>query len=492
VKVLQHLTSVRISDPTLDLSKTIPDEENETDVPLCNVTIRHERFSELVDQSFHEVQSKPALVRHWLDCTAGIIVITPYRHITKMTLLKEVASCKAVSFPGLFLYFARGKLMSRLHEVLEFFDCLRAPLRITENSAALLIGDFLRQFKTVGCRECFFNCILRFHNGKAQFYITDLTLSCDDHVRLFTETITISTPSRSTNLCSEQSSLKFLRSLCCHQLRNAQAFKDLGAVFRNCKHLNTIEFARCGIGFCELLEQIPNGSTCSLIIGWDPLHRRGIEMPRPAYSLTSVEGEKLAGVLPRFNVTVLTLLLGHCCAAAVNKLVCSITHKSLQVLRLHGLALTPVAAAALGRSLPEMSSLKTLELSTLNGSNLQMKELEALFGGINKTYPALNWLSLMNFNVRGSLAPLTKRVHFFPNLTRLALLLINMDERDLRGLLESLRSIPNLNMLILVSNPLGSRDTVHSIVKQALPRVSLLYWQYQVHPFSEESRHVLW
>ena len=78
VKVFQHLTSVRISDPTLDLSKAIPDVENETYVPLCDVTNRHVRFSYLLDQFFLEIQSRAALVRHWLNCTAGIILITPY------------------------------------------------------------------------------------------------------------------------------------------------------------------------------------------------------------------------------------------------------------------------------------------------------------------------------------------------------------------------------------------------------------------------------
>ena len=239
VKVFQHLTSVRISDPTVDLSKTIPDEENETDVPLSDVTDRHVRFSDLACLSFQEVQSKDALVKHRLDCTAGIILITPDRqfsqHIPKMTLSNKVASCKALFFyrdPRLLFPGDDSLHMSRLHDILEFFDCLHVPLRITENSAALLIEDFLRQFKTVGCEECFY-CILCFHNGKAQFYITDLKLYCDDHVRLFTETMAISTPSRSTNLCSKQSCLKFLGYLGCCKIVNLQSFKDLGAVFRN-------------------------------------------------------------------------------------------------------------------------------------------------------------------------------------------------------------------------------------------------------------------
>ena len=132
--------------------------------------------------------------------------------------------------------------MTRLYDVLDFFDCLHVPLRITENSAALLTGDFVRQFNTVGCEECCFNYILRFHNGEAQFYITDLVLRCDDHVRLFTETIAISTPSRSTNMYPKQSCLKFLRYLGCFEIAILKAFKELVAVFRNCEHLKTIKF----------------------------------------------------------------------------------------------------------------------------------------------------------------------------------------------------------------------------------------------------------
>ena len=360
--------------------------------------------------------------------------------------------------------------MSWLYDVLKFFDCLHVPLRITENSAALLIKDFLRQFKTVGWEECCFNGFLHFHNGKAHFYITDLKLCCDDHVRLFTETITISTLSRSTNLCSKQPCLKFLTSLDCCEIHNAQTFKDLGVVFRNCKHLKTIQFQQCGPGICELLDQIPNNSTCSLKIAI-PL----IQCDHP-YSLTSVEAEKLAGLLPRFNVIALDLELVDFCVAAVNKFVCIITHKTLRVLRLRGISLTPAAAAALGRSLPEMSSLRRLELTGVNGSILQVEEMEALFEGINETFSALERLSLGNFNARGSLAPLTKRVHFFPNLRILSLRNLNMDERDFRGLLESLTSIPNLKVLQQHGNPLGSRDRVHSIEQQALPEVVLNYW----------------
>jgi len=452
VKVFQHLASVRISDPALDLSKTIPDEEKETDVPLCDVTRRHVNFNDLVDDSFKEVQSRATLVRLWLDCTAGIILVTDLRpfpqHIPKLTLLNEVASCKALIF---YRYYDRYRLfsnqgrdsMSKLYDVLALFDCLHVPLRITENSADLLIGDFLRQFNTVGCSDCGFDCILRFHYGKVQSYITGLKLWCNDHARLFTETFTISTPLCCTNLCSKQLCLKFLRSLDFYHLVGAQSFKSLGAVFRNCKHLKTIEFDGYALGICELLDPVPNSSKCFLAIGTDSGRPRSfVSTTKP----TSVEVEKLAGILPRFNVTDLDLKLYYCCAAAVNKLVSSITHRTLQILTLRGLSLTPAVAAALGRSLPKMSLVK-LELIGLNESVSQVVEMEALFGGINKTYPALEWLNVQSFNARGSPASLTKRVHFFPNLYRFVLLGLNVDDCELHGLLESLRSLPHLKIL---------------------------------------------
>ena len=362
--------------------------------------------------------------------------------------------------------------MRVIYDVLEFFDCLHVPLRITENSAALLTGDFLRQFKTVGCNDCWFNCFLRFLSGKAQFNITDLALRCDHHVRLFTETIAISTPSRSTNLCSKKSCLKFLRYLGCFYIVIAETFEDLGAVFRNCKHLKTIQFQGCGNAMYKLLDHIPNSSTCSLKIDCDRSYTFN------AHPLRSVGVEKLAVFLPRFNVTSLRLEFYSCCAAAVNKLVCSITHETLRELALRNVKLTPGTAAALGRSLPKMVSLKKLELTGAYNSSFQPEKMEALFGGINETFSALEQLTLSNFNARGSLAPLTKRVHFFPKLTKLALCSLNMDERDLRGLLESLRSIPNPPRLYLDGNPLGSQARVESMVQQALPQVFLWYHEW--------------
>ena len=114
----------------------------------------------------------------------------------------------------------------------------------------------------------------------------------------------------------------------------------------------------------------------------------------------------------------------------------------------------------------------------MDGSILEAEEMEALFLGINKTLPSLQKLTLWDFNARGRLAALNRHFQFFPNLLHVRLELLNMDEHDLRGLLKSLTSCPNLKSLDLNYNPLGSLDRIQSIVKQALPQVDLDYWPF--------------
>ena len=73
IKVLEHLKSVRISDPIINLSKTIPDVEVETDLPLYHVTCGNNRSNNLVCNSFREVQPKPEFLSHFL-----IALVKPY------------------------------------------------------------------------------------------------------------------------------------------------------------------------------------------------------------------------------------------------------------------------------------------------------------------------------------------------------------------------------------------------------------------------------
>ena len=136
-----------------------------------------------------------------------------------------------------------------------------------------------------------------------------------------------------------------------------------------------------------------------------------------------------------------------------------------KILKLGVTSLTPAVAAMLGRILPHLSSLQELDLFGEDGTILEAAEVETLFGGFSKTTP-LHTLSCVDFSARGRLAPLFRSFRFFPNLVKLKLEMLNMDEHDLRGLLESFQFTPNLQELDLSKNPLG--HAVTSIVPHVI------------------------
>ena len=128
---------------------------------------------------------------------------------------------------------------------------------------------------------------------------------------------------------------------------------------------------------------------------------------------------KLASLLPQFN-SISHLKLSFV-DAEVDALITSITHKSLKELTLSGIILTPTAAAALGRSLPEMTSLETLVLDAAwNQGSLQTVDTEALFCRFNKLLP-LHYLRLENLNTdEQNFVRLLKRLRFLPNFEELS------------------------------------------------------------------------
>ena len=441
VMVFQHFASVRISDQTLDLSKTIPDVENEAGVPLCHVTDRHESFSGLVDECFREVHSKPELLSNFVDCTGGIVLATRHRPLCELMpqvddLTERVQNCV---FLFDFISFDDDGEGSVMYKSLEFLNCLQMPLTIPGRSKVVTVEDLVRKVQ-IRHSPCFFSFILCLRNGQFQCYITNLFLNCDHHARLFTESTMDSVPSVSASFCSEQSCLKFLNSLHCYNL-SGQTVKALGAVIQSCKQLSKIQVEESGDDICDLLEQVPNPRKCSLSIG------PSTKGPDIGVRLTSAATVKLSCLLPRFkNIIVLDLDLNECRSVAVDKLVTSITHTTLERLVLSGISLTSQAAAALGRLLPELSSMLDLELTGVCKGILQAEEVEKLFGGFNKTLP-LSKLTFCDFNVGGCLAPLTRSFCFFPSLTELNLERLNMDEHDLCGLLENVRFIRSVTAL---------------------------------------------
>ena len=143
VKVFQHLTSVRISDPTLDLSKIVPDVENETVVPLCDVTDRHERFSNVVYDSFQEVNSKAELFSHWFDCNGRIFLETTERPLPD--LIPKVDDFTKLAHSRGAQVIVPSNLM--LDKLLKFLDCWHKPISDSESSEVFTVEDFLGKFK---------------------------------------------------------------------------------------------------------------------------------------------------------------------------------------------------------------------------------------------------------------------------------------------------------------------------------------------------------
>ena len=432
----------------------------------------------LVLNCFREVSSEAELVKHWFDCTGGIVLLTKPvgpELLPKPERLIEAAHSWGFYFHDfkslLKLQFEGENPVNWLYQTVKVLNLFHIPLRITESSEVLKLGDFLTKFMSIRCLgRCIFNSVLHCRGGQIQCYIIDLKLICVPHIRMFTKAAaTISIQSLTANMCSNQSCLKFLTSLTLlFDYRN----EDLGAMFRNCRHLQRITLHGIGDYTCDILEQVPNRDTCNLNIG---PYIYGC-------SLTSFGAEKFAALLPRFpNISILNLDLGDCCAEAVTKLVNSITHNTLEGLSLCEISFTSAAATALGRAIPEMTLLKSLELTGKEGSILHAEEIEALFGQFNKEL-CLNMLSFEHFHVRGNLAPLTKSFRFFPELRRLSLKRLDMDGDDLCLLLDSFRFIPNLFALSLEGNPLG--HAVTSIVPHLinLPELNLL----DIHNCSEE------
>ncbi|XP_020612580.1 uncharacterized protein LOC110050941 [Orbicella faveolata] len=459
-KVFEHFSSVR----TRDLSMTIPDADNKTDVPPYDLTKEHWRFSDLAFNCFREVKSKTELLSGFLDCFGGIVPVPNEVLLSQFMPNVKNVSTLAHSRTFAFRFHPHDELSIPSKSLEQFLNCIHGSLRITENTEVHKVSDFLEDFQSISERganwdsRCSFHFILRFRNGELQFYITNLFLNCDDHARLFTETSDISVPSVAANLSLKDSCLKFTRSLQWRLKVRAETMKGLGTAVRNCRHLNCIDVAatkeltrgNCIVirdnedSVCHLLEQVPNPNKCSLKLGSFTAPANSRLKYFRAVRLTSAGAERLASLLPRFNnVSVLNLSLVD---TEVDALITNISRKSLKILRLSGIILTPAAATTLGRSLPEMSSLESFEVIGVNGRIVQSKEMEALFDGFYKTLP-METLAFSGFSVKGCLPALVKSFLFFPNLKKLYVGKFSMDEHNLFGLLESLSFIPSLRVL---------------------------------------------
>ena len=369
-KVFRHLKSVRISDPSLDLSKAIPDVENETDEPLSDVTKRQRKFRDLVLFSFTEVESEAELSSSCLDSLGSILLVSdsfPNYLLEKAIdtnswslVLNEGDQSRLNRALG---YGGGGNLIPKLNNMVKIL--------FTKGSKFLKVAQFLEKFNNICfyC-NCDFSSVLCFRNGQVFFYITKLKLQCESHVRLFTDNVV---PLHTVHSTSEWLCVKFLKTLSCKS--TPLSMKSLGAVIKHCSHLERIvckfdcdyfdsddsddenfdsDDSHTHDSVCYFLEQVPNPSVCSLSIKF--------------CTLSSTGAVNFASLLPRFeNVTLLRLFLVKCSTDAVARLVAAFKHKTLKelVLQIGEIHLTSAVVEALCQSVPELLALERLSIVTV-------------------------------------------------------------------------------------------------------------------------------
>ena len=448
VKVLTHLSTVRANDSSVDVSKLMPGDETETDLPWAGFTLRHSQFNDLVLDCFQEVSLAPDLIEHVFGCTGGIIV--QERPVDRGLVLKPEVLTQQATHSWAFYFinplterrrwlwpFAFANSVRNLYQSVQFLDLLDIPLRMVRNSKELKLGDFLTKFRLSPCTHCSFASVLCCTDGKMMVYITDLKLICDTHTSMFTEAAAVvCDQSVSAKMCSSQPCLKFLTSLRYIFHGNGELLKELGVMVRKCKHLQGIEYDVDGDYVVEDL-LCPNSSETAMAI------------------------------------------------------VSSISPESLGEVSLRNINLTTSAAATLGKSLSKMTFLRRLQLTGpyYIGSHDCFLKLNTLFEGFNHVRH-LEELLLSRICVVDSFAPLTEKFRFFPDLKKLMLEDVNLDGDGLCLLLEGSRFIPNLQHLDLSHNPLGRAVRVIASYLDKLPELRKLLIYDRSGDGSEDLKYV--
>ena len=484
-KVFKHLELVRMSDPSLDLTATVPDVE-ETDKPLSEVTERHRTFFRLVWNSFEEVQSKGELSRNCYDCVGGVFLEGNFPF--ELLQLKDCNSCRSTDWSIHFDFTSELPIpyyFLHKHRPLVTLKTLERLKKV--NTEIPKMCDFVKRFMYCNCGfiskldSCRFTAILGYNSGKVRFFIRELQLLCFNHAKVFIEADGITTVTDFSTLRSGLFSLKFVTRLQVYDnfLDNCNAEEPL-ALIRNCgKRLNIIELRNRKPAFdwmVRLRQEIPTlTEKCSWKIGGlceDALEKQ-VFGPFLSCVLTPKGAEQLTSLLPHFRNTItLCLHVGHCSSSAAAKLVESITHEQLQHLVLRELTMTPNLAAALGRSLPTLTSLRFLKLK---GATKQSSE-EVVDVKLSFSLDKLKKLSLGCFSLRKNFTTFIESLQFSPSLLELDLRKLNLNGNDVCSLLESVsRHNRRLRILDLRGNPLG--DSVTSIIPyiRNLPRLHELW-----------------
>ena len=465
-KVFKHLESIRTSDQSVDLTTTVPDVEKETDEPLSEVTKRHDSFYCLVRNSFREVKSKAVLSRNCFDCFGGVFLSTD-----PLSELLKLMDCNSFSF----------HFTARYSDCLELFKLLSETFESLKNETTEFpeICDFVKGFVDVECPifqpDCDFSAILTYHCGRVHFYIRDLRLLCRNHATVFFKSGQVTKVSDSSSLFNFLTRVRLSDGL-----DNCFAEKYWEIVRNYGKRLNKIEICAESNWLVRILQEIPRpAEKCSLKIG-SLGSQKMVESLAPTFvsrfkQLTSEGAEQLALLLPQFKSEIsLFLNMGSCSSLAAETLVQSITHEQLQDLVFEELTMTSALAAALGQSLPKLTSLRMLKLGCVRNSITQVVDAKLLFGLSKLAH--LEELYLSCFNMQENFITFIQSLQSSPNLMRLELLKLNLNGNDVCSLLESVsHHNPRLQGLGLEGNPLG--DSVTSIIPyiKNLPSLSELW-----------------
>ena len=141
-KVFEHLSLVR----TKDISATIPDEDNQTDVPLYDLTEKHWWFSDLAFNCFREVDSKIELLCRFLDCFGEIVPVS--HRVLRSQLMPNVKDVSTLGHSRTFAFRVRDSLLGYIpYKTLEqFIHCFHIP-EITESTESHRIGDFVEKLR---------------------------------------------------------------------------------------------------------------------------------------------------------------------------------------------------------------------------------------------------------------------------------------------------------------------------------------------------------
>ena len=442
----KHLKSVRISDPSLDLSKTVPDVENETDAPLSDVTERQWQFSDLVLDLFERVESKADLSRPCLDCLGSVLLLRARRSFPEDLLLRT----KEANPLSLVFGKTSGFFINPTDSVLTLNNEV-VKMLVTDGSENLNVAEFLEKFLSIrNCKECCFFSVLCFRDGQVYLYITHLRLSCKDHVRLFSSNVLFS---HAVHSYSGQLFLKFLKTLKCPTFRCSM--KGLGEVIKHCNHLERVEISSQDNSLHYLLEQVPNPHKCSLSIRFSELS-----------SIAAVR--KLASLLPRFEtVTHLDLNLAKCSAKSATRLITAIKHKTLEELELSGLRLKRAGA---GNSLSELSTLRILKISCL--PDFSDEALTRLLATIK--HKTLEELELREVHLTAAVAETLGQS--LPELSALKRFEISClpdcSDETLTRLLAAIKQITRLKILAL--RDINLTSAVVEALCQSLPELSAL------------------